>query len=58
MLMYYDARINSTMNGLFSFGTLEPLKGCHALSAWGELLAAGANAKRSATCPISTPPPR
>lgn len=51
MLMYYDARINSTMNGLFSFGTLEPLKGCHALSAWGELLAAGDECKTECDVP-------
>ena len=51
MLMYYDARINSTMNGLFSFGTLEPLKGYHALNAWGELLAAGDECKTECDVP-------
>lgn len=38
MLMYYDARINSTMNGLFSPGTLEALKGYYPLKIWGEML--------------------
>lgn len=38
ILMYYDARINSTMNGLFKFGTLEKLKGYYPLKTWGELL--------------------
>ena len=38
MLMYYDARTNSSMNGLFRFGTLEPLKGYYPIKVWGEML--------------------
>lgn len=38
MLMYYDARINSTMNGLFRPGTLETRKGYYPLKIWGEML--------------------
>ena len=38
MLMYYDARVNSSMNGLFKRGTLDRLKGYYSVKAWGELL--------------------
>lgn len=40
MLMYYDARINSSMNGLFEFVTLDPLKGYYPIKIWGEMLQA------------------
>ena len=40
MLMYYDARINSSMNGLFKFVTLDPLKGYYPIKIWGEMLQA------------------
>ena len=38
MLMYYDARVNSSMNGLFKRGTLDRLKVYYSVKAWGELL--------------------
>ena len=38
MLMYYDARINASMNGLFKPGTFGRLKGYYPVKAWGELL--------------------
>ena len=38
MLMYYDARVNSSMNGLFKRGTLDRLKGYYSVKVWGELL--------------------
>lgn len=38
MLMYYDARINSTMNGLFDIITFEKIKGYYPVCLWGEML--------------------
>ncbi len=38
MLMYYDARINSTMNCLFDSCTCEPKKGYYPIKIWGEML--------------------
>ena len=37
MLMYYDARINCTMNGMFDFYTLLPLKGYYPFKIFNEL---------------------
>lgn len=41
MLMYYDARINGSMNNMFAHGTLEPLKNYYPIKAWGEMLKMG-----------------
>lgn len=41
MLMYYDARINGSMNSLFAHGTFEPLKGYYPIKIWGEMLQMG-----------------
>ena len=41
MLMYYDARHFSTMNGLFDRTTLLPLKGYYPFYAWSKLAALG-----------------
>ena len=41
MLMYYDARSNSVMNGLFSLYDYTPIKGYYPLKVWGEMLALG-----------------
>lgn len=38
MLMYYDARTNSTMNGLFDIYTLEKAKGYYPIMLWGKML--------------------
>ncbi len=40
MLMYYDAR-PCTMNGLFNFYNLKPIKGYYPIKTWGEMLAMG-----------------
>ena len=37
MLMYYDARINSAMNGMFDATTLWPKKGYYPFYAWSKL---------------------
>lgn len=37
MLMYYDARVNTTMNGLFDLYTLRPLKGYYPFKMFSEL---------------------
>ena len=41
MLMYYDARINSSMNGLFRPGTFETLKSYYPIKSWSEMLLLG-----------------
>lgn len=41
MLMYYDARINASMNGIFAPGTFEPQKGYYPVKIWGEMLRMG-----------------
>ena len=41
MLMYYDARHSSTMNGLFDRTTLLPMKGYYPFYAWSKLAALG-----------------
>lgn len=41
MLMYYDARIGTAMNGMFDFVSLEPLKGYYPFYAWKKLAALG-----------------
>ncbi len=41
MLMYYDTRPNSSMNGMFDFHTFEPLKGYYPIKTWGEMLRLG-----------------
>lgn len=41
MLMYYDARANCSMNGLFRRATFEPLKGYYPIKLWGEMLKMG-----------------
>lgn len=51
MLMYYDARVNSGMNGLFKFGTLEPLKGYYPIKIWGELLSSDFECKTECDIP-------
>lgn len=38
MLMYYDARMNSTMNGLFDICTFEKIKGYYPIMLWGKML--------------------
>ncbi len=45
MLMYYDARINTVMNGLFDSITMEPLKAYYALYSWSKLLELGTEVK-------------
>ena len=37
MLMYYDARLNSGMNGIFSTSTYKPIKGYYVVNAWSDL---------------------
>lgn len=51
MLMYYDARINSTMNGLFRPGTLEVRKGYYPLKIWGEMLSSDGECETSCDIP-------
>jgi len=51
MLMYYDARINCTMNGIFSFGTFEPIKGYYPVKVWGEMLSMGQECKSECDVP-------
>ena len=41
MLMFYDARLSSTMNNLFGRGTLLPMKGYYPFYAWSKLMALG-----------------
>ncbi len=41
MLLYYDARTNCPMNGLFSIYDYSTLKSYHVFRAWGEMLALG-----------------
>jgi hypothetical protein len=41
MLMYYDARVGCTMNGMFDLISLEPLKGYYPFYAWAKLLDLG-----------------
>jgi len=41
MAMYYDARVEYRMNGIFDHLTLDPLKGYYAFQAWSELFALG-----------------
>lgn len=41
MLMYYDARTNSSMNGLFSLYNYRTQKGYYPIKTWGELLLMG-----------------
>ncbi len=41
MLMYYDARGNSKMNGMFDFYTKKLLKGYFSIKTWGEMLKMG-----------------
>ena len=45
MLMYYDARVNSGMNGLFDKTTLWPMKGYYPFYAWAKLLDRGTQVK-------------
>lgn len=41
MLMYYDARANCSMNGLFRNATFDPIKGYYPIKIWGEMLKIG-----------------
>ncbi len=41
MLMYYDARPNCAMNGLFDFKTKKTLKAYYPIKTWGEMLRMG-----------------
>ena len=45
MLMYYDAKANSKMNGLFERVTLWPLKGYYPFVCWSKLAALGTQVK-------------
>lgn len=45
MLMYYDARLGTRMNGLFDNLTYEPLKGYYPFYAWAKLLDLGTQVK-------------
>ena len=51
MLMYYDARIQSSMNNLFDRNTLEPKKGYYPVKLWGEMLKMGAECKTECDIP-------
>lgn len=51
MLMYYDARINSSMNGLFKSRTFEPLKGYYPIKIWGEMLLSDGECETSCDIP-------
>jgi hypothetical protein len=42
MLMYYDAGVSTTMNGLFDIVTLKPIKGYYPFLAWSKLASRGA----------------
>ncbi len=41
MLMYYDARVGTSMNGMFAACTLKPAKGYYPFYAWAKLLDRG-----------------
>lgn len=41
MMMYYDARIGTQMNGMFDFVTLRPLRGYYPFYAWSKLAELG-----------------
>jgi len=41
MLMFYDARLNSAMNSMFSKPTCQPLKGYYPFYAWSKLVDCG-----------------
>ena len=41
MLMFYDARINSGMNNMFTHATYHPMKGYYPFYAWSKLLDCG-----------------
>ena len=51
MLMYYDARIGTSMNGLFHPVTLWPMKGYYPFYAWSKLAALGTQV----ACSVATP---
>ena len=45
MLMYYDARANSVMNGMFERVTLWPMKGYYPFVCWSKLAGLGTQVK-------------
>lgn len=51
MLMYYDARIQSSMNNLFTHCTLEPKKGYYPVKIWGEMLTLGSECETDCDIP-------
>ena len=48
IMMYYDARANCSMNGLFNRVTLEPLRAYYAFYAWAKLIDLGTQVKTTA----------
>lgn len=51
MLMYYDARMNSGMNGIFSIVDYEPLKGYYVVCAWSDLADFGTEVEATSDVP-------
>ena len=49
MLMYYDARLNTAMNGMFDPVTLEPMRGYYPFAAWAKLRRLGMEVDCSCT---------
>lgn len=51
MLMYYDARMNSGMNGIFSTVDYKTLKGYHVVYAWSDLAELGTEVEAESDIP-------
>lgn len=49
MLMYYDARVNTSFNGLFDFYTLRPLKGYYPFKMFNERYTLGRSVRVEVT---------